>query len=99
MLTPESDESRDAHQQVYGDGGYDNQAKFSHEIVAGGAAFEGMKLFEDHQRKEGKLPFPSKPTFSRLTSYQEKLSPTALPKNSWLDSSAVKSTSWLRPKE
>ncbi|EHY54928.1 hypothetical protein HRR83_005813 [Exophiala dermatitidis] len=48
------DESRDAHQQVYGDGGYDNQAKFSHELIAGGAAFEGMKLFEDRQRKEGK---------------------------------------------
>ncbi|EXJ93657.1 hypothetical protein A1O1_02049 [Capronia coronata CBS 617.96] len=48
------DESRDAHEQVYGSGGYDNQAKFSHELVAGGAAFEGMKLFEDHQRKEGK---------------------------------------------
>ena len=46
-------ESQDAHKQVYGDGGYENQAKFSHEIVAGGAAFEGMKLFEDHQRKEG----------------------------------------------
>jgi len=68
------DEARDAHQQVYGDGGYDNQgsgdggydnqgsgdggydnkAKFSHEVISGGAAFEGMKLFEDHQRKEGK---------------------------------------------
>jgi len=48
------DESRDAHEQVYGSGGYDNQAKFSHELIGGGAAFEGMKLFEDHQRKEGK---------------------------------------------
>ncbi|SLM33527.1 -like antibiotic response protein [Lasallia pustulata] len=52
------DESQDAHQQVYGqgggDGGFDNQAKFSHELIAGGAAFEGFKLFEDKQRKEGK---------------------------------------------
>ncbi|KIW18702.1 hypothetical protein PV08_02991 [Exophiala spinifera] len=48
------DDGRDAHQEVYGSGGYDNQAKFSHELLAGGAAFEGMKLFEDHQRKEGK---------------------------------------------
>ena len=46
-------ESEDAHKQVYGDGGYENQAKFSHELIAGGAAFEGMKLFEDRQRKEG----------------------------------------------
>jgi hypothetical protein len=47
------DEAQNAHQEVYGSGGYDNQAKFSHELIAGGAAFEGMKLFEDHQRKEG----------------------------------------------
>ncbi|KAL6243438.1 hypothetical protein RBB50_009430 [Rhinocladiella similis] len=48
------DDARQSHQEVYGSGGYDNQAKFSHELIAGGAAFEGMKLFEDHQRKEGK---------------------------------------------
>ena len=38
-------------------GGYDkpNEAKFSHELVSGAAAFEGMKLFEDHQRKEGQI--------------------------------------------
>lgn len=49
-------ESEDAHQQVYTDGGgYDNQAKFSHELIAGAASFEGFKLFEDHQRKEGEL--------------------------------------------
>ncbi|KAI9822513.1 MAG: hypothetical protein M1827_000232 [Pycnora praestabilis] len=51
-------DSQDAHDQVYNQGGGydnpDNQAKFSHELVAGGAAFEGFKLFEDHQRKEGK---------------------------------------------
>ncbi len=46
-------ESRDAHQEVYGSGGYENQAKFSHELIAGAAAFEGMKQWEDHQRKEG----------------------------------------------
>lgn len=52
-------ESQDAHDQVYNQGGGydnpDNQAKFSHELVAGGAAFEGFKLYEDHQRKEGKV--------------------------------------------
>ncbi|KAK4691305.1 hypothetical protein P7C71_g5665, partial [Lecanoromycetidae sp. Uapishka_2] len=52
------DEAQNNHQEVYGqDGGYDNpdnKGKFSHELVAGGASFEAMKLFEDHQRKEGK---------------------------------------------
>ncbi|MCJ1353899.1 MAG: hypothetical protein MMC33_003886 [Icmadophila ericetorum] len=53
------DDSQNAHQQVYSgnyDGGADdpNQPKFSHELLGGAAAFEGMKLFEDHQRKEGK---------------------------------------------
>ena len=51
-------ESEDAHDQVYRQGGGydnpDNKAKFSHELIAGGAAFEGFKLYEDHQRKEGK---------------------------------------------
>ncbi|KAL2402362.1 hypothetical protein ABEF95_007639 [Exophiala dermatitidis] len=61
------DESRDAHQQVYGNGGYDNQAKFSHELVAGGAAFEGMKLFEDRQRKEGKCEPVLETSCTRLT--------------------------------
>ena len=52
-----SGENEDAHDQVYNQGGgYDNpnhEAKFSHELIAGGAAFEGFKLYEDHQRKEG----------------------------------------------
>lgn len=51
-------DAQDSHQEVYdNDGGYnqpDHNAKFSHELVAGAASFEGMKLFEDHQRKEGK---------------------------------------------
>uniref|UniRef100_A0A0D6QTJ0 CipC-like antibiotic response protein n=1 Tax=Araucaria cunninghamii TaxID=56994 RepID=A0A0D6QTJ0_ARACU len=50
------DDNRDAHQQVYGgdDDQQPNEAKFSHELIGGAAAFEGMKLYEDHQRKEGK---------------------------------------------
>ena len=52
------DDGQQSHQEVYNqDGGYDNpdnKAKFSHELLSGAAAFEGMKLFEDHQRKEGK---------------------------------------------
>ncbi|MCJ1448233.1 MAG: hypothetical protein MMC23_008747 [Stictis urceolatum] len=47
------------HDEVYRqDGGYDNperKGKFSHELVAGAASFEGFKLYEDHQRKEGKV--------------------------------------------
>lgn len=47
----------DAHEQVYSgnyDGQYeDHQAKFSHEFVAGAAAFEATKLYEDRQRREG----------------------------------------------
>jgi hypothetical protein len=50
-LSPPPDESRDAHQQVYNDD--QNEGKFSHELIGGAAAFEGMKLFEDRQRKEG----------------------------------------------
>ena len=53
-------ESEDAHQQVYQQGGgYENPEKhegsFGHELIGGAAAFEGMKLFEDRQRKEGML--------------------------------------------
>ena len=53
-------ESEDAHQQVYQQGGgYENPQKhegsFGHELIGGAAAFEGMKLFEDRQRKEGTL--------------------------------------------
>ena len=53
-------DSQDAHEQVYGgdNGGYENQAKFSHELIAGAASFEGFKLFEDHQRKEGLYSAP-----------------------------------------
>ena len=51
-------ESKDAYQQVYEQGGgyeapEEHKGKFSHELIAGGAAFEGFKLYEDQQRKEG----------------------------------------------
>lgn len=55
MLTYIKDETRDAHQQVYNDDDNQNDAKFSHELIGGAAAFEGMKLFEDRQRKEGEM--------------------------------------------
>jgi len=47
------DDSKDAHNQVYGDE-EPREGKFSHELIAGAASFEAMKLFEDRQRKEGK---------------------------------------------
>lgn len=52
-LTVYTDESRDAYNQNYNDG-QPNESSFGHEVVAGAAAFAGMKIFEDHQRKEGK---------------------------------------------
>ncbi|PUU78855.1 hypothetical protein B9Z19DRAFT_888931, partial [Tuber borchii] len=30
------------------------QGNLSHEVISGAAAFEGFKLFENHQRREGK---------------------------------------------
>ncbi|RWA12819.1 hypothetical protein EKO27_g2287 [Xylaria grammica] len=46
------DESRKHRDDVYNNERHESH--LSHEIVAGGAAFEAMKLFEDHQRREGK---------------------------------------------
>ena len=49
-----TDEARESHEQVYDDNvPEEHKAKWSHELISGAAAFEGMKLFEDHQRKEG----------------------------------------------
>lgn len=53
------DEARSAHAQVYDSTPH---AKFSHELISGAAAFEGMKLFEDHQRRQSSPDGgPSKP--------------------------------------
>lgn len=41
------------YDQVYNQDQPDNEGKFSHELLAGGAAFGAMKLFEDQQRREG----------------------------------------------
>jgi hypothetical protein len=50
-----SDEGRDNYEQVYNND-QPNEASFGHEVVGGAAAFGAMKVFEDHQRKEGSLP-------------------------------------------
>jgi hypothetical protein len=49
------DRGEDHYEQVYNnDSNFEeNKASFSHEMIAGGAAFAGFKAFEDHQRKEG----------------------------------------------
>lgn len=47
-------ESQDAYNQNYDNNGQPNEASFGHEFLGGAAAFAGMKVFEDHQRKEGK---------------------------------------------
>ncbi|KXJ87514.1 hypothetical protein Micbo1qcDRAFT_139221 [Microdochium bolleyi] len=46
------DEGRDQREAVY-NGGEEHQSSWGHEIVAGGAAFEAMHLWENHQRAEG----------------------------------------------
>lgn len=55
------DDAQDAHRSVY-EGHH--EGKLTHELAAGAAAFEGFKLFEDHQRKQG--------TTFRLKEYREK---------------------------
>lgn len=48
------DDGRESHDRVYNQDQPDqNEGKFSHELLAGGAAFGAMKLFEDQQRREG----------------------------------------------
>ena len=45
------DDAKDSYQQAYQE---DNKAELSHELLAGGAYFMAMMMFEDKQRKEGK---------------------------------------------
>jgi hypothetical protein len=45
------DDAKDNYNKAYQD---DNKAELSHELLAGGASFMAMKMFEDKQRKEGK---------------------------------------------
>ncbi|KAI6867950.1 hypothetical protein KC323_g3275 [Hortaea werneckii] len=48
-------EGQDHYDRVYNqDQGDEHEGRFSHELLAGGAAFGAMKLFEDEQRREGK---------------------------------------------
>ncbi|KAH7125897.1 hypothetical protein EDB81DRAFT_764992 [Dactylonectria macrodidyma] len=44
------DEAREQRDEVYNN---EHQSHWTHELVAGGAAFEAMKKFEDSQRNKG----------------------------------------------
>lgn len=55
-------EARDQYSQVENN---DNKAELSHEILAGGASFMAMKMFEDRQRKEGKKQLSPTPIHHR----------------------------------
>ncbi len=45
-------DAKDARDEVYD--GTPHESKLSHELIGSAAAFEGMRLWEQHQRKEGK---------------------------------------------
>jgi vacuolar-type H+-ATPase subunit B/Vma2 len=48
------DHAKGHHEELYADNVEPHhKAKFGHELVAGGAAFEAMRMFEKHQRKNG----------------------------------------------
>lgn len=98
-------EARDQYSQVENN---DNKAELSHEILAGGASFMAMKMFEDRQRKEGKKHLPpsphsSSPTTNQLTFTfffpQASPSHTNSPKSSSRVSQAAKSIVSPRPRE
>jgi hypothetical protein len=44
-------ESRDAYDQVYGGGRPDHEV--THELLAGAAGFEAMRMYEHHREREG----------------------------------------------
>ncbi len=47
------DGARDAHDRVYQ--GEPHEASWTHELVAGAAGFEAMRMFEHHEEREGKV--------------------------------------------
>ena len=59
-LTQTSDDASQAHQDVYGQDGPqpDNQASFSHELLAGAAGFEAMRKYQQHEEANGTLSHP-----------------------------------------
>jgi hypothetical protein len=63
------DECESARDAAYDYDGNDHEAHFSHELVAGAAAFAGMKAFEDHQRNEGMVNLPMDLRYETLWQY------------------------------
>lgn len=56
MTDDTTGDGQQQYDQVYNqDQGDQHDGKFSHELLAGGAAFGAMKVYEDQQRKEGML--------------------------------------------
>ncbi|KAJ5103207.1 hypothetical protein N7532_003736 [Penicillium argentinense] len=52
----DSDESQHYNNyQEYSQNPEEHQAKFSHELIGGAAAYEAMKAYEDHEAREGKV--------------------------------------------
>lgn len=51
-LTPPTGDAKEARDEVYD--GQPHESKMSHELLGSAAAFEGMRLWEQNQRKEGK---------------------------------------------
>jgi hypothetical protein len=61
QLTPVfTDDSEEAHH--YNDfqntAQHEHEAKFSHELIGGAAAFEAMKAYEDHEARNGTFTMP-----------------------------------------
>lgn len=49
-----SDSNEENYQRVYENDNFDqHKGSLGHEVLAGGAAFAGFKMFEDRQRAEG----------------------------------------------
>lgn len=57
--SPLPGEAKEARDELYE--GQPHESKLSHELIAGAASFEAMKLYEDRQRKQGTLPAHSEP--------------------------------------
>ncbi|KAJ3055630.1 hypothetical protein HDU99_007524 [Rhizoclosmatium hyalinum] len=50
-----SSNRHDDHSQVYGENGQHKKGNFGHELLAGAAGFEAMRLFEQHEEAQGKV--------------------------------------------
>ncbi|ORY33005.1 hypothetical protein BCR33DRAFT_771335 [Rhizoclosmatium globosum] len=56
LFKPSSLQNRhDDHDQVYGENGQHKKGNFGHELLAGAAGFEAMRLFEQHEEAQGKV--------------------------------------------